>query len=212
MDCISRNEVTEFRGEPNGCHRAPIEQKKNNVLGQTQSVLYVEDCRQSVLRPSGGWRAEAKEPRSRAGGQFSLAAGPAPCACPARVAQTRDRLAVQRDRGAIRGVPQGIENINSRPEMTPRQERQPRARSLPPSIEGGQAERESPVARKGRRKPLKQRNPRRKIERSAWARGVGQKARRRVTALLIPARREDADGGQAGRLRRPALRQFSPVT
>ena len=29
-----RNEVTEFRGEPNGCHRASIEQKENNVLGQ----------------------------------------------------------------------------------------------------------------------------------------------------------------------------------
>ena len=30
--------------------------------------------------------------------------------------------------------------------------------------------------------------------------------------IVIPARRKDADGGQAGRLRRPAPRQFSPVT
>jgi len=93
---------------------------------------------------------------NRAGGEFSSAAGPASYACSARVAQARDRLAVQRDRGAIGGgrviasraemAPQGLENIESAPEhgATARiVNREPAACRLRSKVER-EAERESP--------------------------------------------------------------------
>ena len=152
-----------------------------------------------LFRADPGAAARTGKPRRR---RIYIGCRPGVVRLPRALAQTRDQLAVQRDRGAIGGG----RVIANRAEMAPKGERKRPPGSSTASPQPAAFDRRwrsrTRVARKGRRNPLKQRNPRPKMARSACARAVRQRARRKVSALLIPARREDADGGQAGR-RRP---------